>query len=233
MRETMVQRQDDERPVMRRNVDARQRLFDVGRVVAVRQHHALGVGRCARRVGDRRIIVVPDRLACFQELLPVFGQIVAAQAFQRTVSRLSGFQRNVSENDHMLQLRQFGADAADLRQLVFRHENGLDFGVPHAEQQVVRLFELHRQRHADRPGVEQSQFGDDPRVAAFGQDGDLVARANPRRSEARTDFERLLFGFGIGRGLEFAMPFLEQESFGPVLFDGGFEEVDDGLFHDA
>ena len=41
--ETVVERQDDQRAEMRRNVDPRQRLLDVGRVVAVGQDHAFGV----------------------------------------------------------------------------------------------------------------------------------------------------------------------------------------------
>ena len=39
MREAVVQRQYDERPERLRNVDARERLLDVGRVVAVSYTH--------------------------------------------------------------------------------------------------------------------------------------------------------------------------------------------------
>ena len=59
--------------------------------------------------------------------------------------------------------------------------NGFDLGMLQAEQQVVRLFEFHRQRYADRSGVEQSQFGDDPGVAAFGQNSHLVSGADAER----------------------------------------------------
>ena len=120
--ETVVERQDDQRAEMRRNVDPRQRLLDVGRVVAVGQDHALGVRRRARGVGDRGVIVIPDRLPDLHELRLVLGEVFAAQTLERPVGRLPGFQRNVSEDDHLLQLRQSGADAADLGQLVFRHE---------------------------------------------------------------------------------------------------------------
>ena len=229
--ETVVERQDDQRAEMRRNVDPRQRLLDVGRVVAVGQDHAFGVRRRARGVGDRGVIVIPDRLPDLHELLLVLGEVFAAQTLERPVGRLPGFQRNVSEDDHLLQLRQSGADAADLGQLVFRHENGLDLGVPHAEEEVVRLFEFHRQGHADRPGVEQPQFGNDPCVAAFGQYRHLVSGADAERGESGSGFERLLAGLGIGRRLEFVMAFFEQEGLGPVFPHGGLEEVDDGLFH--
>ena len=216
---------------MRRNVDPRQRLLDVGRVVAVGQDYALGVRRRARGVGDRGVIVIPDRLPDLHKLRLVLGEVFAAQTLERPVGRLPGFQRNVSEDDHLLQLRQSGADAADLGQLVFRHENGLDLGVPHAKEEVVRLFEFHRQGHADRPGVEQPQFGNDPCVAAFGQYRHLVSGADAERGESGSGFERLLAGLGIGRRLEFVMAFFEQEGLGPVFPHGGLEEVDDGLFH--
>ncbi len=49
------------------------------------------------------------------------------------------------EYDDELDLRQFGADAADLGQLVFGDEERLDFGVPQPEEQVVRLFKLDRE----------------------------------------------------------------------------------------
>ena len=70
VRETVVQRQDDERAVAGRDVDARERLFDVGRVVAVGQDDAFRIGRRARRVGDRGVVVVPDRLPYFEKFPP-------------------------------------------------------------------------------------------------------------------------------------------------------------------
>ena len=231
MREAVVQRQYDERPERRRNVDARKRLLDVGRVVAVRQHDALGIGRGARRVGDRRIVVVPDPPSDGEELLAVLRQVVAAQPAERSQCGFARLQRYVAYDDDMLDFGQLGAYAADFRQLVFRYEQRLHFGVAHAEQQVVRLFELDRQRHADRPGVEQPQFGNDPCVAAFGQYRHLVSGADAERGESGSGFERLLAGLGIGRRLEFVMAFFEQEGLGPVFPHGGLEEVDDGLFH--
>ena len=184
----MVERQNDERAVVRRDVDARERLLDVGRIVAVREDHAFGIGRRAGGVGDRGVVVVADRLPDFQELLAVFCEVVAAEFSERSVGRLPRFQRNVAEYDDELDLRQFGADAADLGQLVFGDEERFDFGVPQPEEQVVRLFELDREGDADGSGVEKAQFGDDPCVAALGQDGHLVARADARGGQPRTHF---------------------------------------------
>ena len=73
-------------------------------------------------------------------------------------------------------------DAADLRKLLFRNEQRLDLGVAEPEQQIVRLFEFDRQRNADRSGIEDTQLGDDPSVASFGQDSDLVFGADAQRS---------------------------------------------------
>ena len=137
----------------------------------------------------------------------------------------------VSEDDDMLDSGQFLPDAPDFGQLVFRNEQRPDLGVPQAEEQVVRLLELHRERHADRSGVEEPQLGDDPGIAAFGQNGHLVLRADAERGQSRPDLDRLLAGFGVGRRFEFAVTLLEQEGLGSVLRDGVFEQVDDGLLH--
>ena len=229
--EAVVQRQDDERAVVRRNVDARERLFDVGRIVAVRQHDAFRVGRRARRIGDRGVVVVADRLSAPHEFLAVLRQVVAAQPLERPEGRLARLEREVSEDDDVLDSGQFLPDAPDFGQLVFRNEQRPDLGVPQAEEQVVRLLELHRERHADRSGVEEPQLGDDPGIAAFGQNGHLVLRADAERGQSCPDLDRLLAGFGVGRRFEFAVTLLEQEGLGSVLRDGVFEQVDDGLLH--
>ena len=182
VRETVVQRQDDERAVAGRDVDARERLFDVGRVVAVGQDDAFRIGRRARRVGDRGVVVVPDCLPYFEKFLLMPGQIVAAQTFEHAVGRFAAFERNVSQDDDLFEFRQFRPDAADLRKLLFRNEQRLDLGVAEPEQQIVRLFEFDRQRNADRSGIEDTQLGDDPAVASFGQDSDLVFGADAQRS---------------------------------------------------
>ena len=231
VREAVVQRQYDERPERRRNVDARKRLLDVGRVVAVRQHDALGIGRGARRVGDRRIVVVPDPPSDGEELLAVLRQVVAAQPAERSQCGFARLQRYVAYDDDMLDFGQLGAYAADFRQLVFRYEQRLHFGVAHAEQQVVRLFELDRQRHADRPGVEHAQLRDDPCVGPFGQYGDFVLGANPDRGQPGPGLQGQLLGLGVGRRLERPVFLLQQECLGTVFLHGAFEQVDDGLLH--
>jgi len=110
------------------------------------------------------------------------GQIVAAQTFEHAVGRFAAFERNVSQDDDLFEFRQFRPDAADLRKLLFRNEQRLDLGVAEPEQQIVRLFEFDRQRNADRSGIEDTQLGDDPAVASFGQDSDLVFGADAQRS---------------------------------------------------
>ena len=231
MREAVIQRQDDERPVVWRDVDARERLFDVGRVVAVRQHDAFWGGRGARRVGDRRVVVVADRTADCEELLPICRQVVAAHAPERPERRLARFERRVADDDDMLHLRQLRAYAPDLGELVFRYEQRPDFGMAHTEQQVVRLFEFHRQRHADRPGIEDAQFRSDPCIAPLREYRHFVPGAYARRGQPRAGLERLLPGLGIGRGFECPVFFLQQECLCPVLYDGVLEKVDDGLLH--
>lgn len=44
-------------------------------------------------------------------------------------------------------------------------------------------------------------------------------------------FQGLFPGFRVSRGLEGVMTLLEQEGFLSVFFNGGFEQVDDRLFH--
>lgn len=144
----------------------------------------------------------------------MFGQIVASEPLEGPEGRFARFERQMAEDDDLLDLRQFAADAADLRQLVFRDEERLDLGVTQAKEQVVRLLELDRERHADRPGVEESQFGDDPCVTPLGEDRHLVLGTDAQRGEPRADLERLLAGLCIGRGLELAMALLEQEGLG-------------------
>ena len=220
VREAVVERQDDERAVVRRDVDARERLLDVGRVVAVREHDPLRIGCRAGGVGDRGVVVVADRLPDCHELLAVFGQIVASEPLEGPEGRFARFEGQVPEDDDVFHPRNLVADAADLRQLVFRDEERLDLGVAQAEEQVVRLLELDRERHADRPGVEESQFGDDPCVAPLGEDRHLVPGADAQRGEPGADLERLLAGFGIGRGLELAVALLEQEGCPRLTFSG-------------
>ena len=231
MGEAVVERQDDERAEIRRDVDARERLLDVGRVVAVCQYDPLRIGRRAGRIGDRRVVVVADRLSDGEEFRAVFRQVVAAQPLERAVGRLARFEGDVAQHDDVFEFGQFGADAADLRQLVLRHEDRPHLGVAQAEEQVVRLLELDRQRHADRAGVEEAQLGDDPCVAPLRQDGDLVLGADADRGETRTGLEGQFARLGVGRGLELVVALLEQEGFGPVLLDGALEQVDDGFLH--
>ena len=44
-------------------------------------------------------------------------------------------------------------------------------------------------------------------------------------------FQGLFPGFRVSRGLEGVMTLLEQEGFLSVFFNGGFEQVDNRLFH--
>ena len=229
--EAVVQRQDDQRAVMRRDVDARERLLDIGRVVPVREYDALRVGRGPGGVGDRGIVFVPNGLPDLQKLLLVLREVVASEAPEGSVGGFTRFEGRSARLYDVFDLREFGADAADLRQLVLRDEECLDLGVAQPEQEVVRLFEFHREGYADGSGVEESKFGDDPCVGSFGEDGDLVFGADADGGETCADFEGQLFGFGIGRGLELVVPFFEQEGLSAVLFDGGLEEVDDGFLH--
>ncbi len=229
--EAVVERQDDERAVRRRDVDARERLLDVGRVVAVGEHHALGVGRRAGGVGDGGDVAVADRAAYGHEPVAAGVEVVAAQPLEGAEGRLARLQRQVAEDDDVLDGRQFGADAADLGELLLGDEQRLHLGVTQAEEQVVGLLELDRQRHADRPGVEEAQLRDDPGVATLGEDRHLVAGPDAERGEAGADLERLVAGLGVGGGLKFAVALFEQEGLGAVFFDGGLEQIDDGLLH--
>ena len=101
----------------------------------------------------------------------------------------------------------------------------------HAEQQVVILFELDRERNAHGPGIKQTQLGNDPAVAPLAQDGDPVARPDAQPGEAGTRLESLLTGFGIRGGLEMPVPFFEQERAVGMFCHRLLKQVDDGLFH--
>ena len=104
-------------------------------------------------------------------------------------------------------------------ELVFRYEQRPHFGVAHAEQQVVRLFELDRQRHADRPGVERRPA---PRAIHALHPSEPVSPLCPRgecptAASPAPVSERQLPGLGVGRGFERPVFLLQQECLGPVL----------------
>ena len=139
----------------------------------------------------------------------------------------------MAEDDDVFDLRQLLPNPADLRQLVLRDEEHLDLRMPQPEQQVVRLFEFHGERYADRPRIEETQLGDDPSVAAFGQNRDLVAAPDTHCGKSGSHLKCLLFGLCIRCRLEFVMPFFEQKSLLAVFRDGGFEEIDEGFLHMA
>ena len=217
--EAVVQRQDDERAVPRRDVDARERLLDVGRIVAVRQHDPLGVRGGARRIGDGGVVVVLDSLPDGKEAVALVGQVGAAEPLEGSQRHLPRFERNVAEDDDVLQLGQLADDAADFRQLVLRNEDGLHLGVAQPEQQVVRLLELDRERHADAAGIEEAELRDNPGVAPLREDGYLLLGTDADGGQAGSHLERLLAGLGIGRRFELVVALLEQEGLLPVPGD--------------
>ncbi len=232
MRETVVERQDDERAVPRRNIHASQRLLDIGRVVAVGQNDPFRIGRRPRGVGDGGVVVVPQTAPDSQKLLamrPQSGLSPLLQLAERDFAR-HRLGRLVEEN-HVAQRRQPVADAAHLLQLRARHEDGRDLGVVQPEQQIVLLLQLDGEGNADGSGIEQSQLGDDPGVATLGEDRHGLLGFDAQRSQSGADAQGLLADGGIRGPLPAVRMLLEQEILLPVLSDRRFEEVDDGLFH--
>ena len=113
MRETVVERQDDERSERRRDGDSREGLFDVGRVVAVGQHDTLRIGRGAGGVGDGGEILVAQVAADGQERFAVLRQVFAPYPLERFKRQLAPFQRSVAHHDDMPQFGQLFAQASD------------------------------------------------------------------------------------------------------------------------
>ena len=99
----VVQRQNDQRTIRRRDLNTCERLFDICRIVAMSQNYTLRVGRCARCVGDSCIVVVLDCATDFEELLAVLREILLALGFQCREGDLALLQIvDFVEYDHLL-----------------------------------------------------------------------------------------------------------------------------------
>ena len=99
----VVQRQNDQRTIRRRDLNTCERLLDICRIVAMSQNYALRVGCCTRCVGDGCIVVVLDCATDFEELLAVLREILLALGFQCREGDFALLQVfNLVENDYLL-----------------------------------------------------------------------------------------------------------------------------------
>ena len=208
----VVKRQNDQRTIGRRDLNTRERLLDIRRVVTVSQDHTLRVSRSTRGVGDGCVVVVLDRLTDRHKALAVLGQILLTLDFEHRESDLALLQiLNLVHYDHLLQFGQALADTTDLGQLIFRNENRLNVGVIQAEQQVVVLLQLDRERHADSACIEQTQLRHNPRIATLRENRHAIAALDARCGQTCTDSQCLDAGLVIRCRLEFSCCFFEQE----------------------
>ena len=169
MGEAVVERQDDERAPTLGNRDAGQGLLHVRGVVAVCQDNTLRVGRRARRIGNRCVVVVLNSLARGDELLLTRLEPLAAlldQGREQDLALLLGFSLR-AHDDHVLQKRQTAADRTDLVNLRRRYEDRRNLGVPKAEVEVVGLLQLNRERYTDATCIQEAQLRHNPVVATL------------------------------------------------------------------
>ena len=79
------------------------------------------------------------------------------------------------EKDDGLEVRQSFAEGKDLVRMVPRDHGHPAAGMCEAEFQIGGFIDLHRERDIDPAGIEDAEFGHDPVIAAFGNEGDPVA----------------------------------------------------------
>ncbi len=140
-------------------------LLGVADIVVVRQHDPLGVGRRTGGVGDVGQAVGLHRCHPLLHLLPVGREQGVAQLEHLVeidlILRLI-FHR--VEQDVALHRGELPLHGAQLRDLLTGSQHHHRVGVVDAEGDILHRLQLHRERHADRPGVEHTQFTQHPVV---------------------------------------------------------------------
>ena len=116
MGETVVERQDDQRAPCMVDIDARERLLHIRRIVAVRQDDAFRVGCRAGCISNRRVVVIFDRQGGVEERYQRMGRQVFFSHTYHFGKRDLFFAvfRLIVHHDHLLDKGQAVHDGAYL-----------------------------------------------------------------------------------------------------------------------
>ena len=141
------------------------------------EDNAFRVGGCSGGVSDCGIIIVGKRLSDCQKLFQRMRTEVFLPHFYyfREGNFFFLIFFLVVEDDDLPEQRQFIDDRTYFLQLVAGYHNIFYIGMCQTEQQVVCLFQFDREGDVGGSGVEHRQFADDPGVAAFAEQGHVVA----------------------------------------------------------
>ncbi len=212
MGEGMVPGQDEQGHVARRAGDEGVGLLDVGRIVAVGENDALGLGGRSRRVADGGVVALAHGLPAVGELPFAAGQEFAAQAPDVVAGQLVLLQvlRGI-EGDGFFQFRQVVLYLPDLGQLAARHHRQPAARVGKAELEFRQLVDADRYGDVHRPGEEDAELAPHPVGAAFGDEGDAIPFADAEAHEPGAEALRLLAHFGIGDPLVARPPFFPKQ----------------------
>ncbi len=210
--EAVVPGQDEERDVMLRAVDEAAGLVDVGGVVPVGEHDALGIGRRPRGIADIGEVALPDgRQGRLEVRRPGLEERVAAAEDFGGRELVGGQVLDVVQDDRRGQVRQVVPDLADLGELRLRNDRDAAAGVGQTELQVAELVHLDRDGDVDGPERQDGQLAHDPVPAPLGDEGGPVAPAEPEGHEAGGEAADELAHLGEGRGLVAGAPLLPNE----------------------
>ena len=196
--------------------------------------HAFGVGSGSGCVGDGGQVVVLDALsdglegfyADFLQVGLTFRHDVADEAFAILVVFL------LVEDDDAAHLGQLANDGAYLAQLCTADDDVAHLAVLHAEEQVVALLELDAEGHCHATGIEEREFADDPHVAAFGEQGNVVAFLHTHLLQCGTKGIDLACRVGVAEGFPFRTFLFEEERVGGKFAAAVLKSVDKGIFHE-
>ena len=148
MRETVVQRKDDEHDGFLLDADHRAALFHVGRIVPVGEEDALGIRRgagCVRNVG---IVVRADAAETGFEFDPVGVEEFVSHLLDFAHPDFLGFQllivkSRVVKDNNLLYVGTLRKDGADLGQMVSGHQDPLGIRMVDTEHQVFPFSQVH------------------------------------------------------------------------------------------
>ena len=195
--ETVVERKQDEHRRIRLDADDGMRLFHIGRVVAVGQEDSLRICSGTRSVADGGDVVRADRFVTGLELSLVVQKPAVAKGADpfEGDSLFSEFSDIAVHHDDLLDIGKLVEDVADLREKLTGDDNEPRLGMVDSESQVIALLKLVGERDIDSAGIEDTEFGKYPVVAAFREKRDSLALLETHCHETSGDAVTLLAGF--------------------------------------
>jgi len=144
------------------------RLLHIADIVVVRQHDALGVGRGTRGIGDiGQTVGLHSRYPLLHPLPVGLEEGIAqrqhtAEVYLALLSLHIRIEQDIAFHGGKLFLYR-----PQLHDLLVGCQHHHSVGVVDAEGDILLSFQLHRQRHADCPGMQDAQLAQHPVVFPF------------------------------------------------------------------